>query len=282
MNKDNHLIYEAYTVQEEGLKDIIKGAGAAAAIGLGSMATGDEFPRLGANNLTASQVANAAIEKPIGEMDPKMDREVVEYIKSAENAGKTGFKNGRWYPHASYEGGTDTIAYGHKLGRTERYSQGISNSDAENLLRRDLMNAENIVRQKLGKEYENLDMKRKQMFIDFAYNLGPKFVKEFPKFTRAALANDINGMVKEYKRSAQGKELTRRNEMFFDLFLKDRQFVDPTKGKKDSEETSVIVKQGDTFTKIANIQKVNVNDLMKANPEVNPKKLQIGQELNLP
>ncbi len=93
MNKDNYLIYEAYTVQEEGLKDIIKGAGAAAAIGLGSM--------VGANNLTASDVANTAIEKPIGEMDPKMDREFVEYIKSAENAGKTGFKNGRWYPHAS-------------------------------------------------------------------------------------------------------------------------------------------------------------------------------------
>jgi len=274
MNKDNHLIYEAYTVQEEGLKDIIKGAGAAAAIGLGSM--------VGANNLTASDVANTAIEKPIGEMDPKMDREFVEYIKSAENAGKTGFKNNRWYPHASYEGGTDTIAYGHKLGRTERYSQGISNSDAENLLKRDLMNAENIVKQKIGKEYENLDMKRKQMFIDFAYNLGPKFTTEFPKFTRAALANDIDGMIKEYERSAQGKKLTRRNEMFFDLFLKDRQFVDPSKGKKDSEETSVIVKQGDTFTKIANIQRVNVNDLMKANPGVDPKKLQIGQELNLP
>ena len=125
-------------------------------------------------------------------------------------------------------------------------------------------------------------MTKKQMFIDFAYNLGPKFVKEFPKFTRAALANNIDGMVKEYERSAQGKPLTRRNKMFFDLFLKDRQFVDPSKGKKDSEETSVIVKQGDTFTKIANIQRVNVNDLIKANPGVNPKKLQIGQELNLP
>lgn len=274
MNKDNHLIYEAYTVQEEGLKDIIKGAGAAAAIGLGSM--------VGANNLTASDVANAAIEKPIGEMDPKMDREFVEYIKSTENAGKTGFKNGRWYPHDSYEGGTDTIGYGHKLGETEKYPQGISNSQAENFLKRDLMNAENLVKQKIGKEYENLDMKRKQMFIDFAYNLGSKFTTKFPKFTRAALANDINGMIKEYERSAKGKKLTRRNEMFFNLFLKDRQFVDPSKGKKDSEETSVIVKQGDTFTKIANIQRVNVNDLMKANPGVDPKKLQIGQELNLP
>ena len=28
--------------------------------------------------------------------------------------------------------------------------------------------------------------------------------------------------------------------------------------------------------------KVNVNDLMKANPGVDPKKLQTGQELNLP
>ena len=62
MNKDNHLIYEAYTVQEEGLKDIIKGAGAAAAIGLGSMATGDEFPRLGGSNLTAYKVRKYSAE----------------------------------------------------------------------------------------------------------------------------------------------------------------------------------------------------------------------------
>ncbi len=71
--------------------------------------------------------------------------------------------------------------------------------------------------------------------------------------------------------------------MFEDLFLKERQFMpDTSQGKKDSEESSVIVKQGDTFTRIANNLRIKVNDLIKANPGVDPKKLQIGQTLNLP
>ena len=73
-----------------------------------------------------------------------------------------------------------------------------------------------------------------------------------------------------------------RVQGIFDLFLKDRQFKKPEEGKKESEEKTVIVKQGDTFYKIANIMKVNVNDLMNANPGVDPKKLQTGQKLNLP
>ena len=226
----------------------------------------------------------SSIERPIGQMDPKMDREFVEYIKSAENAGKTGFEKGRWYPHKSFEGGTDTIAYGHKLQKGESYSRGLSESQASNLLKRDLLNAENIVRAKIGtKEYDKLDMKRKQMLLDFAFNLGPGFTREFPKFTKGVLANDLEVMKKEYKRYSNDVELVRRNKMFEDLFLKERQFMpDTSQGKKDSEESSVIVKQGDTFTRIANNLRIKVNDLIKANPGVDPKKLQIGQTLNLP
>jgi len=273
MNKDNRLIFEAYSVQEEGLKDIIKGAAAAAAIGAGSMTGG---------SVDAAE-APSAIERPIGQMDPKMEREFVEYIKSAENAGKTGFKNNRWYPHKSFEGGTDTIGYGHKLGSNERYPRGLSQVEVDNLLKRDLLTAENTVRMKIGKEYDKLDMKRKQMLIDFAYNLGPKFAREFPKFTKAVIANDLEGMKKEHKRYSGGKELVRRNKMFEELFLDKRQFMpDETKGKKDSDESTVIVKQGDTFYGIANNLRIKVNDLIKANPGVDPKKLQTGQKLNLP
>ena len=87
------------------------------------------------------------------------------------------------------------------------------------------MTAENTVRMKIGKEYDKLDMKRKQMLIDFAYNLGPKFAREFPKFTKAVLANDLEGMKKEHKRYSGGKELVRRNKMFEELFLDKRQFM---------------------------------------------------------
>ena len=178
MNKDNHLIFEAY-VQEEGLKDVIKKASAAAAIGLGS-AAGEWNPMF--TNMNAAE-DKLSIERPIGYIDPKQDRDFVAYMKSAENAAKTGFKDNRWYPHASFEGGTDTIAYGHKLGKVEKYPQGIQNSEAENLLKRDLMNSENTVKTKVGeKTYDELDNKRKQMLIDFSFNLGPNFMRECPKF----------------------------------------------------------------------------------------------------
>ena len=232
MNKDTHLIFEVY-VQEEGLKDVIKKAGAAAAIGIGA-ATGEWNPMF--------TNANAAEERPIGYIDPKQDRDFVAYMKSAENAAKEGFKDNRWYPHRSFEGGTDTIAYGHKLGKVEKYPRGIANSEAENLLKRDLMNAENIVKIKVGeKTYNDLDNKQKQMLIDFSFNLGPNFMREFPKFVEGVLIDDIDVMKKEHFRYSKGKKLTRRNDLFFDLFLKNRQFKKPKEGKKESEEKTVIL-----------------------------------------
>ena len=142
---------------------------------------------------------------------------------------------------------------------------------------------ENIVKIKVGeKTYNDLDNKQKQMLIDFSFNLGPNFMREFPKFVEGVLIDDIDVMKKEHFRYSKGKKLTRRNDLFFDLFLKNRQFKKPKEGKKESEEKTVIVKQGDTFYKIANIMKVNVKDLMNANPGVDPKKLQTCQKLNLP
>ena len=92
------------------------------------------------------------------------------------------------------------------------------------------MNAENIVKIKVGeKTYNDLDNKQKQMLIDFSFNLGPNFMREFPKFVEGVLIDDIDVMKKEHF-----------------------------------------------------IMKVNVNDLMNANPGVDPKKLQTGQKLNLP
>ena len=39
----------------------------------------------------------------------------IKFMKDIENAGRTGFKNGKWYPHKSPEGGMPTIGYGHKI-----------------------------------------------------------------------------------------------------------------------------------------------------------------------
>ena len=44
---------------------------------------------------------------------------LVEHLKNAENADKVGFRRGMWQPHASFEKGTRTVAYGHKLSKEE-------------------------------------------------------------------------------------------------------------------------------------------------------------------
>jgi len=69
-------------------------------------------------------------------------------VKYYENPSRKGFKNNKWKAIKSPEGGTPTIAYGHKLTKKEYYSgklynglnwkKGISESDAIDLLYRDL------------------------------------------------------------------------------------------------------------------------------------------------
>ena len=42
------------------------------------------------------------------------------------------------------------------------------------------------------------------------------------------------------------------------------------------------IKKGDTFYSIAKAQGISVDDITKANPNVDPTKLQLGQSINLP
>lgn len=77
-----------------------------------------------------------------------IDDEFLEFIKVYENPNKKGYKNGKWKPIKSPEGGTPTIAYGHKLTNKEYYSgvlynglnwkKGIDDEDAIDLLISDL------------------------------------------------------------------------------------------------------------------------------------------------
>ena len=57
------------------------------------------------------------------------------------------------------------------------------------------------------------------MLIDYAFNLGT--IRGFPNFTRAVLTNNHPEMLKQYKRYyGGGKELTGRNTLFLDTWLK--------------------------------------------------------------
>ena len=193
---------------EEGLKDL----GLAALLGFGALKGVDA-------QAAAAKVAGAkpAITQTAQKSSFVLNQSFIDYIKRVENAGKTGFnkKKNLWFPHKSFEGGSDTIGYGHKIQPGEDFSKGITDAQAEALLRKDLQKAQAQVNKELGGR--PLNQKQMEMFVDFVFNMGT--LKKFPKFTQAALKNDLTGMKAQYKRNAGGRELTGRNTAFLQRFL---------------------------------------------------------------
>jgi 8-oxo-dGTP pyrophosphatase MutT (NUDIX family)/GH24 family phage-related lysozyme (muramidase) len=154
----------------------------------------------------------------------------INYMKSAENSIKKGFDTKRklWFPHASPEGGLPTIAYGHKIknkSELDRMNKGISDSEAEQLLKKDIENAWGVVKSDLNYMTKGLNIPlsgdQKEMLIDFAFNLGT--IKGFPKFVKSILNKDWDIAKKEYIRtykdnSGKKHELS-RNKIFFNRYL---------------------------------------------------------------
>ena len=197
---------------EEGWRDWV----AAGAIGLGAL-TGGSLQAANPIKVSRQLVTRPGITQTVQKSTPKLDQTFVNYIKSVENAGKKGFdkKKNLWFPHKSFEGGSDTIGYGHKIQPGENFSKGITDAQAESLLIKDLQKALDQVNKEVGGR--PLSKKQMEMFVDFVFNMGT--LKKFPKFTQAALKNDLKGMKDQYKRFAGGKELKGRNSAFLQRFL---------------------------------------------------------------
>jgi GH24 family phage-related lysozyme (muramidase) len=160
----------------------------------------------------------------------------IDYIIRVEGSRK---KRGKHYAYKSAEGGAKTIGYGHKIKKGENFSSGLTENQARMLLDTDLAKAAQGVQKSIGKDWDTLDPKRKQMLVGMQFNLGSVKGK-FPKFTEAVINNDRQGMVDEYKRYFKAplktglkssktvlrpdkqktkKELKDRNEQFFDKYL---------------------------------------------------------------
>jgi GH24 family phage-related lysozyme (muramidase) len=187
---------------EEGWKDWL----AAGAIGLGAMSGKVDASKM----KPADQAAiTQSVQKSVGSF--------MDYIKKVENQGKVGYNAEKklWFPHKSFEGGSDTIGYGHKIQKGEDFSKGITDAQAESLLKTDLAKAKQQVYKELGSV--KLTPQQEEMFVDFVFNMGT--LKKFPKFTEFALKNDLEGMKSQYKRYAGGKELKGRNSEFLKRFL---------------------------------------------------------------
>jgi len=175
--------------------------------------------------ISLKKILEEAIDMPQAEIQPaeNFSSDFIEFVKNLENAAKAGFRDGRWYPHKSFEGGLPTIAWGHKIQAQDelrRLTAGITDGEAEKLLKKDLEQAQRVVKQymsKLGVKIP-LSSKQSEMLTEFAFNLGS--LDKFPKFTKAVLNGDWAAAKKECRRFANGTELTRRNKLFQDRYLK--------------------------------------------------------------
>jgi hypothetical protein len=131
------------------------------------------------------------------------------------------------------------------------------------------MDSASAVEKKIGKDWDTLDPKRKQMLVDYQFNLKGG-ISKFPEFTKAVIANDLDKMREEYKRhyrpdmdtgkknrtkggvleirpdkqTTKYKELTRRNEKFFNKYLQG--------GKAMPEDQEVIDGGEDVMTLAGN------------------------------
>lgn len=133
--------------------------------------------------------------------------------------------------HESPEGGNPTVGFGHKLTDEEVKSGQVYGFDIYNMtpeqarqvMMIDLGKAEEGLKRELGDDFNTLDQTRKEMLLDFQYNLGSA-KREFPKFTKAVVNNDVETMNKEYERffttpSGDVRPLERRNKAFAVTFL---------------------------------------------------------------
>lgn len=104
-------------------------------------------------------------------------------IKAFENS-KANPKGGynkkakKWFPHKSLEGGSDTIAYGHKLLPGEDFSEGLTDNEAEQLLEKDIRAKLSTARSKV-ENFDGLPVTIKIAVLNglFRGDMGPKTMR---------------------------------------------------------------------------------------------------------
>ena len=114
-------------------------------------------------------------------------------LAEVENAQKVGFKDDVWSPHASPEGGLDTVGYGHKITQAEEdagtYKNGISDSDAIKLFRADIKKHADIVRKDV-EDFDDLPKKYQDVLVNIAFNTGSVKANKWPSLLKAMRAGD--------------------------------------------------------------------------------------------
>lgn len=139
----------------------------------------------------------------------------VAYIKDQEGAVKDSAGMHKAYQDSV---GVWTIGYGH-TGNVKP-GQRWTEKQAEDQLKKDLIDAENKTLSYVQNKFPGSKISTHQikMLTDFVFNVGS--LSKFPKFTTAVVKQNWDDAVKNYKRFAGGRELQRRNQAFYNMFLK--------------------------------------------------------------
>jgi len=106
----------------------------------------------------------------------------IDALKSVENSVRAGWdkKKSLWFPHKSVEGGSPTIAYGHKVlnvQELEVFNKGITEDQALKLLETDMQIAYDNAQRDWDKQFPDntwgfLSEKYQGVLVNIAYNTG--------------------------------------------------------------------------------------------------------------
>ena len=178
-------------------------------------------------------------------------------------------KKQRWFPHKSPEGGLPTIAYGHKLTPSDvssnRFKNGISDSDAKELLQNDLF-AASLKAARLVPDYKKLPVNVRQGLINAAYRGEIKSKHNTIKLMNAgkwsAAAKEYLNHA-EYRNNPSVRNRMDWNQKQFLSMSKETDNITDTQSTKGSK--TYTVKSGDSLSLIASKYKTTVDSLKRAN-----------------
>jgi len=170
-----------------------------------------------------STIKNGVVKKPklLNKKESLTFAAYIPKLMELENGIKKGYNESKkvWYPHDSVEGGTKTLAYGHKLAPGENFERGIPDTYAKALLHRDVLKHRDEVARKFNEQFgegafENLSEGKQVLLTDYHFN---GVYDDFPEFRKAIYHNDFAKMEKEYKRESDGKPLEERNKATYEF-----------------------------------------------------------------
>ena len=154
---------------------------------------------------TPAHKSSTPISQAVKPMNASSPEQVLMSYENSKDNPKGGYDKGkgRWYPHKSLEGGSDTIAYGHKIQSGEDFSKGITDEQAVTLLRQDIARREVAIRRALP-AYDDLPQYVKNGIVSAWYrgDLGPRST---PKTMALMKAGDWSRAAAEYLNSRDFK-----------------------------------------------------------------------------